>query len=252
MSEEVNTTILGETLGLTNDIIKLVFDIIIYNSSRIINVFLSRFVETARNLLPQEGDDPLTREMKQELLNEIYTILQSEEFKQEWERFAGILNNMIVVLTDQLKDTLDNEVAILLDNLVQLIQKNTKSLISGVGRSAISGICSVPPLGAICAVGQVVQTSSDVGLQTFNTFMNTSLQVANTYSKLLGETAEPMSKNIQDAVQTYNYIMNTIDRVNTNISNVSNLANETALSGLQSVRQQVNTRIPRTDIQPTT
>lgn len=234
MDEE--TTILSETLGLTNDVIKLVFNIIIYNSSRVIHVFLSRFTETAKNLLPQEGDDPITREMKQQLLNEIYEIFQSEEFKQEWDRFSGILTEMVKVLTDQLKDTLDNEVAVLLDRFVELIQKNTKTLVTGVGRSAMSGICSVPPLGAICAVGQVVQTSSDVGIQTFNTFMDTTLQVVNAYSKLLGDTAVPMSENIQDAVQTYNYLMDTINRVNTTIENVSNIANQTSVSGIQAVR----------------
>lgn len=234
MDEE--TTILSETLGLTNDVIKLVFNIIIYNSSRVIHVFLSRFTETAKNLLPQEGDDPITREMKQQLLNEIYEIFQSEEFKQEWDRFSGILTEMVEVLTDQLKDTLDNEVALLLDKFVELIQKNTKTLVTGVGRSAMSGICSVPPLGAICAVGQVVQTSSDVGIQTFNTFMDTTLQVVNAYSKLLGDTAVPMSENIQDAVQTYNYLMDTINRVNTTIENVSNIANQTSVSGIQAVR----------------
>ncbi len=234
MDEE--TTILSETLGLTNDVIKLVFNIIIYNSSRVIHVFLSRFTETAKNLLPQEGDDPITREMKQQLLNEIYEIFQSEEFKQEWDRFSGILTEMVKVLTDQLKDTLDNEVALLLDKFVELIQKNTKTLVTGVGRSAMSGICSVPPLGAICAVGQVVQTSSDVGIQTFNTFMDTTLQVVNAYSKLLGDTAVPMSENIQDAVQTYNYLMDTINRVNTTIENVSNIANQTSVSGIQAVR----------------
>ncbi len=241
MSE--TSSILSETLGLSQDLVKLVFDIILYNSSRVIQSFLKQFVERARELLPQEGDDPITAEIKQEMLNEIHAILQSEEFQREWKRFGDVLNGMLLELTNQLKNTLDNEASILLDKLVDLLSKNTRTLVNGVGRSAMSGLCAVPPLGAVCAVSQVVQTSSTVGVDAFNTFMETTLQVANMYSKLVGETAVPMKENIEEAIGIYQYMMDTIGEVSSRVNSVSDRLNQGAVAGVQGIRSSIPTSV---------
>ena len=119
--------------------------------------------------------------------------------------------------------------------LVDMVETNTSNLVKGIGMGIMDGICSVPPLGVICELSQIAQTSTELGIETFRSFLKTTNHAVKAYEKIIGETAIPIAEQIQSVINFLNYINNTASRIQSKFENLDQLGAE----GIQTLRKQL-------------
>lgn len=236
------TSILSSTFAISSEFAKLIYSIVFTKIVDFINYFLQQLKEQLEGIVPTEQEEQQIIDTNVTLLKAIETIIQTPEFQQRWREFAEEIAQLLKILLQRISEVTGNEFEEILNKLMDLVEKNTKAFVNGVGSGALEGVCALPPAVPFCELAIAVSTGSKLTGKTFVTFLETSSKLADAFSKVFGETAEPIVntiqktrdfidyiKNLQESVtsgitQGMNKIQTTLENVNDRVSNVTSQA----------------------------
>lgn len=228
----------GASANLIFNLLKLVYEYVILYSLKIINFFYQRLESELKSFA---GDaDSINGEIDENrrLLKAIEFVIQSPEFQEKWNGFTTILADLIGSMVEKIRDEVDNEFGEMIDDISELIYKNTKTAVFGVGLGVLDGVCALPPMIPICELMVAVGTGSKLTSETFLTFMRSVTRIANSFSKVFGDTSDQFANVIKESLDMYTTITDLI----TNTSNIGvNIINE-ASDGIASITPS-NTQI---------
>lgn len=206
----------GASANFLFNLIKLFYEYVILYSLKIINFFYQRLESELKSFA---GDaDSINGEIDENrrLLKAIELVIQSPEFQEKWNDFTTILADLVGTMVDKIRKELDGEFGEMMSDVTELIYKNTKTAVFGVGLGALDGICALPPMIPICEIMIAVGTGSKLSSETFLTFMRSITRIANSFSKVFGDTSDKLASVIQESLDMYTTVTDLL-------SNTSNI-----------------------------
>lgn len=224
--------ILSASFGLTTEFIRFIYSVGMTETIKILNYFLSLLKSQLENLIPSEQDQKDAIETNASLLQAIETIVENPEFQQKWRDFSEKIAQLLKVLLTKVLDTTETEVKQIMEAFVDLAQKNTEALVNGVGMGIMEGICVLPPVAPFCELAVVVGTGSKLTGKTVLTALETTSKLSEAFSKILGDSAQPIVETIQSIQDFIQYVKNMKENVsNTVVGTMDTLQN--TLQGMQ-------------------
>lgn len=224
--------ILSASFGLTTEFIRFIYSVGMTETIKILNYFLSLLKSQLENLIPSEQDQKDAIETNASLLQAIETIVENPEFQQKWRDFSEKIAQLLKVLLTKVLDTTETEVKQIMEAFVDLAQKNTEALVNGVGMGIMEGICVLPPVAPFCELAVVVGTGSKLTGKTVLTALETTSKLSEAFSKILGDSAQPIVETIQSIQDFIQYVKTMKENVsNTVVGTMDTLQN--TLQGMQ-------------------
>lgn len=206
----------GASANFLFNLIKLFYEYVILYSLKIINFFYERLESELKSFA---GDaDSINGEIDENrrLLKAIELVIQSPEFQEKWNDFTTILADLVGTMVDKIRKELDGEFGEMMSDVTELIYKNTKTAVFGAGLGALDGICALPPMIPICEIMIAVGTGSKLSSETFLTFMRSITRIANSFSKVFGDTSDKLASVIKESLDMYTTVTDLL-------SNTSNI-----------------------------
>jgi hypothetical protein len=219
----------GASANLIFNLLKLVYEYVILYSLKIINFFYQRLESELKSFA---GDaDSINGEIDENrrLLKAIEIVIQSQEFQQKWNEFTTILAELIGSMVDKIRQELDGEFGEMVDDITDLVYKNTKTAAFGIGLGVLDGVCALPPMIPICELMIVAGTGTKLTSETFLTFMRSVTRIANSFSKVFGDTSDKFANVIKQSLDMYTTITDLISNAsNIGVSAINEASNKVA------------------------
>jgi hypothetical protein len=213
----------GASANLIFNLLKLVYEYVILYSLKIINFFYQRLESELKSFAGDAQSINGEIDENRRLLKAIEIVIQSPEFQQKWNEFTTILAELIGSMVDKIRQELDGEFGEMIDDITELVYKNTKTATFGIGLGVLDGICALPPMIPICELMIVAGTGTKLTSETFLTFMRSVTRIANSFSKVFGDTSDQFANVIKESLDMYT----TITELISNASNIGvNAINE--------------------------
>jgi hypothetical protein len=229
-TNEKQEGILSASFGLSSEFIKFLYTIGLTETMKILNFFLSNIKTQIENFVPNEQDKNNAINENASLLQAIEIIVKDPVFQQKWRDFSEQIAQLLKILLERIVDVTENEAETIMNNIMNLVEKNASTFVNGLGMGIMEGVCALPPLVPFCELAIVVGTGSKLTSQTFLTMMETTTKLAEAFSKILGDTAEPI-------VETIETIQGFIDY----IKNIQNTISSSVVSGMNNVQNTLQT-----------
>jgi hypothetical protein len=229
----------GASANLIFNLLKLVYEYVILYSLKIINFFYQRLESELKSFA---GDaDSINGEIDENrrLLKAIEIVIQSPEFQQKWNEFTTILAELIGSMVDKIRQELDGEFGEMIDDITDLLYKNTKNAAFGIGLGVLDGVCALPPMIPICELMIVAGTGSKLTSETFLTFMRSVTRIANSFSKVFGDTSDKFADVIKQSIDMYTTITDLITNTSNIGVNAINEASKKVASLTPSTQQEI-------------
>lgn len=236
MDNNVSTTIMSNTFGISKDIIILISKMGFIESMKIINYVLTTIKDNIAAFAPSDTDINNSKQQAQQLLYVINMIAESPEFKQKWADFSQKISQLMKILLQKISQATSEEFDEILDKFVQLAQKNIMNSIKGAGAGALRGVCAIPPVVPFCMMASVASTTSKVGGDTLITMLNTVAKLSEALSRIVDDSVNPFVETIQQAKDMFNYIQNIQNTINSKVEGVQNLVS----SNIEKAQQLTN------------
>jgi hypothetical protein len=219
----------GASANLIFNLLKLVYEYVILYSLKIINFFYQRLESELKSFA---GDaDSINGEIDENrrLLKAIEIVIQSPEFQQKWNEFTTILAELIGSMVDKIRQELDGEFGEMINDITDLVYKNTKTAAFGIGLGVLDGVCALPPMIPICELMIVAGTGTKLTSETFLTFMRSVTRIANSFSKVFGDTSDKFANVIKQSLDMYTTITDLISNAsNIGVSAINEASNKVA------------------------
>lgn len=186
---------------------KMIYEYYIMYSLKLINYFfrklkieLEAFSGYENTMEHYSGQNKI---MKKSIMN----VLKSKEFREKWEEFTTTMAELIGELLEKVKVEVKGELGEILEDVVALMYKNVKNSVFGVGTGIVDGICAVPPMLPFCEAMVVISTGSKLSSETFLTFLRTGSKMADSFSKVFGDSAESIANTINKSKEMYTTVI---------------------------------------------
>lgn len=228
-----------KTLSIGQDYFKLIVRMIFVEIMKILNYFLETVKDELATFAPSVDEASSVQATNMGLLKTIEMISESPEFQEKWREFAENIASLLKILLEKIKITTGNEFNEILEQMTELIEKNAKNAVFGAGAGALRGICAMPPVVPFCMAASVASTSANVGGETIITMLNSVSKMADAFSQVFGDTAMPFAETIKKARDFFDYIESMKEKVQQNIQNISNKADE-MVSNVQNISNKAN------------
>ena len=210
------STYSGASAELIFNLLKLVYEYVILYSLKIINFFYERLEDELKSFAGDATSTNAEFDKNKRLLKAIEIVIQSPEFQQKWNDFTTILAELIGSMVDKIRQELDGEFGEMMGDISELVYKNTKTAVFGVGLGVLDGVCALPPMIPLCELMIAVGTGSKLTSDTFLTFMRSVTRIANSFSKVFGDTSDKFASVVKETLDMYTTVADLI----TNASNI--------------------------------
>lgn len=224
--DQVDESPVLKTVEIGTGFIQIISKIAFYKTINFLNYFLETLQNEISSFAPSDKDVQSSQSYNETLLKTIEQISQSPEFQKKWVEFSNTIASLLKILLQKVADATENDLQFILDKFTDMIEKNTKNAIYGAGNAALDGVCSLPPLIPFCTMANIAGTVSKVGGTTLITMLETTNKMALVFSKVFGDTAQPIINTIENVQNFINYIQNTKNLIENKIQNVSNTINQ--------------------------
>lgn len=231
------TTYKGSSMNLSFNLLKLVYEYVILYSLKIMNFFYESLEDELKSFAGDSESANEEIEKNRNLLKSIEKVIENPLFKEKWNEFTDNISELFGTMIEKMRKEVDSEFSGMLEDISELFYKNIKTTVLGSIEGVIDGICAVPPLMPFCEIATVAGVGSKLTSDTFITFMKSASRIANSFSRVFGDTSDKFAGVIKETIDMYETITDLISKTSDMGVGIINQASENVSSLKPTVNQ---------------